>query len=368
MLLKPATRQTFVDLHYESKACSRLKNDNRDDEFLLSRILFLTTYDTNIDIEALIDQHHLAEIITQNLARHAAHYDEKKEKLQNDPIEEMALVETLKLLFNISHFCPQRSQAFTPAIPHILTILGKRQIIPSKPLEAPVGPLINSLLNLDLKDAEAMHALFPKVDPTFNAARFVDLLDLAIRSYKENELDQQVSPLLTLMRKLYEVAPTDVQSYMKTLLLPSDSDRKQPLGRTETLSSRLLRLSSSPLAPQSREGISSLLFEMSDKDARKFVKNVGYGFASGFLFQHNVPVPENALDAFSTTGSNGGSSPTLHEKQINPITGQAVDFEPKFEGPEMTKAEKEREAERLMVLFDRYVPTVISLTSAALIQ
>jgi Guanine nucleotide exchange factor synembryn len=354
MLLKPATRQIYVDLHYESKACNRLKHDNRDDEFLISRILFLTTYDTNIDIEALIDQHHLAENITQNLARHAALYNEKK-RLQNDPMEEMALVETLKLLFNISHFCPQRSQAFTPAISHILTILGKRQIIPSKPLEAPFGPLINSLINLDLKDVEAMQALFPKVDSTFNAARLVGLLDLAIRSYKEDELDQQVSPLLTLMRKVYEIAPTGVQSYMKTLLLPSDSDRKQPLGRTETLSSRLLRLSTSAVAPQSREGISSLLFEISDKNARKFVQNVGYGFASGFLFQHNVPIPENALNAFSTTGSDGGSSSSLHEKQINPITGQAVDFESKFDGPEMTQAEKEREAERLMVLFDRYV-------------
>jgi len=354
MLLKPATRQIYVDLHYESKACNRLKHDNRDDEFLISRILFLTTYDTNIDIEALIDQHHLAENINQNLARHAAHFDEeKRENLQNDPMEEMALVETLKLLFNISHFCPQRSQAFTPAISHILAILSKRQIIPSKPLEAPIGPLINSLINLDLKDSEAMHALFPKIDPTFNAARLVDLLDRAIRSYKEDELDQQVSPHLTLMRKVYEIAPTDVQSYLKTLLLPSDNDRKQPLGRAETLSSRLLRLSTSAVAPQSREGISSLLFEMSDKDARKFVQNVGYGFASGFLFQHNVPIPENALHAFSTTGSDGGSSSSLHERQINPITGQAVDFESKFNGPEMTQVEKEREAERLMVLFER---------------
>jgi hypothetical protein len=354
MLLKPATRQMFVDLHYESKACRCLKHDNRDDEFLISRILFLTTYNTNIDIEALIDQHHLAEIITQNLARHAAHYDEKKKKLEADPMEDMALIETLKLLFNVSHFCPQRSQSFTPAIPHILTILGKRQVIPSKPLESPFGPLINSLINLDLKDTEAIHDLFPKIDPTFNVARLIELLDLAIRSYREDELDQQVSPLLTLLRKIYEVAPTDVKSYIKMLILPSDSDRKQPLGRTETLSSRLLRLSTSPLAPQSREGISSLQFEMSDKDARKFVQNVGYGFASGFLFQHNVPVPENALDAFSSTGSDGGSSSSMNEKQINPITGQAVDFESKFDGPEMTQAEKEREAERLMVLFDRY--------------
>jgi hypothetical protein len=267
----------------------------------------------------------------------------------------MALIETLKLLFNISHFCPQRSKVFTAAIPHILTILCKRQITPSKPLEAPFSPLINSLINLDLKDAEAMNALFPKSNPNVNSERLIEVLDLAIRSYKEDELDQQVSPLLTLMRKVYELAPTDVKIHMNGLMLPNDDDRKQPLGRTETLSSRLLRLSTSPVAPQLREGISSLLFEMSDKDARKFVQNVGYGFASGFLFQHNVPMPDNALDAWSTNGGDGKSSSSLHEKQINPITGQAVDFEPKVDEPEMTKAEKEREAEKLMVLFERYV-------------
>ena len=44
MLLRADTRQMFVDLGYESKACAKLKNDSRDDEFLVSRIIFLTTY------------------------------------------------------------------------------------------------------------------------------------------------------------------------------------------------------------------------------------------------------------------------------------------------------------------------------------
>ena len=39
------------------------QNDNRDDEFLISRILFLTTYNTNLDFERLIDQYHLADNI-----------------------------------------------------------------------------------------------------------------------------------------------------------------------------------------------------------------------------------------------------------------------------------------------------------------
>src|SRR4051812_34730571 len=100
MLTNPGTRQMFVDLGYESKACNKLKNDNRDDEFLVSRILFLTTYQTNIDILSLIARHHLADIIVQNLARHAKVVSGKSAKGKPDAMSDLAITETAKLLFN----------------------------------------------------------------------------------------------------------------------------------------------------------------------------------------------------------------------------------------------------------------------------
>ena len=53
MLLDPCTRTWFVELHYEIKLCRRLKNDNCEDELLVSRIIFLTTYGGNVDIETV---------------------------------------------------------------------------------------------------------------------------------------------------------------------------------------------------------------------------------------------------------------------------------------------------------------------------
>ena len=76
----------------------------------------------------------------------------------------------------------------------------------------------------------------------------------------------------------------------------------------------------------------------------KFVENVGYGFASGFLFQNNIPVPQNAVGA-------DGAGPS--GRPVNPITGQFLDQESGPDLPEMTDEEKEREAERLFVLFER---------------
>jgi hypothetical protein len=363
MLLRPATRQMWVDLHYEAKGCQRLKHDDRDDEFLVSRIIFLTTYGTNIDISALLEQHHLGEIIAQNIHRHATALAGKKKKKQDEhPMEDMALIESLKLMFNLSHFCPTRASDFTAAIPDILTILQRRALDPSKPLEPPTAPLVNALINADLADPDSMHALFPKSDAKVHAERLIDLFNLAIQAYKEEELDAQVSPLLTLLRKVYELAPQDVKRYIKAILLPNDEDRQQVLGRTESLASRMLRLSTSPVAPQVREAISNLLFEMSDKDAQKFVRNVGYGFASGYLFQHDVPLPDMSKsnhndETWSTSESEARSSSSSQRKhpQFNPVTGQDVQYEKVPDGPKMTKEEKAREAERLMVLFDRYV-------------
>ncbi|KAE8445986.1 hypothetical protein EG329_012625 [Mollisiaceae sp. DMI_Dod_QoI] len=364
LLLRENTRQIFVDLGYEQKACNKLKNDSRDDEFLVSRIIFLTTYGTKIDIEKLIDQYRLAENICLNISRHAKQFVTKQKKVRElDPMEDMALIETLKLMFNLTHFCPHRASAFSPALPHLLIILTKRAISSSKPLEPPIGPLVNSLLNIDLENKDNKATLFPKSTPYITVDRLIEILDKSIKAYRDEELEQNVSPLLTLLRKVYEIAPKDVQVHTQRALLPSEEDRKKILGRGTTLPSRLLRLSSNPTTPQVRESISSLLFELSGKDAKNFVQNVGYGFASGFLFQHNVPVPENALEAWSTSDSESSHARASQDSKqdltarINPVTGQFLENEDKIEMPEMTNEEKEREAEKLFVLFERLKKT-----------
>ncbi|RDL40874.1 Uncharacterized protein BP5553_00853 [Venustampulla echinocandica] len=360
MLLKADTRQTFVDLEYMSKACNKLKFDSWEDEFLVSRIVFLTTYDTNIDIEKLIDEDHLAESICSNINRHAKQFGPKPKK-PKEPMEDMALNETLKLLFNVTHFCAQRSGAFSQALLPILVILSRWPIPTPRPLDPPISPLINALINLDFESKESVSTLFPKSTPNIYVDRLLDLLDQATKTYTDDELEHSVSPLVTLLRKLYEVAPDDTKEQMRKSILPSSVDRQKPLGRAETLASRLLRLATNPATPQLRECTSSLQFDMSDKDARTFVQNVGYGFAAGFLFGHNVPIPENALEAWSTSGGETSGATASQESRglegkVNLITGQFLDMEEKVE-INMTEEEKEREAERLFVLFERLKKT-----------
>ncbi|KAJ9151936.1 Ric8-like protein [Pleurostoma richardsiae] len=356
LVLEEGTRQKFVDLGYEAEACEMLKQDNLDDEFLVSRVVFLTTYNTNISLTKLIDQHHLADSIVQNLARHAkraADHSTKAGKAKVDPMEDMALSETLKLLFNVTHFCTGRISSFTSGIPHIVTILTEHSLPPTKPLDPPFGQLVNALLNLQLEDKSVQSSLFPEAQPAAVVDRLVELLDMSTTQYSDNELEQVVTPLVGVISKMNENAPESVRVEIRKRLLPAEEDRQNVLGKGGSLASRLLRNSTNPVAPQLRDAISHLLFELSDKDASRFVENVGYGFASGFLFQNNIPVPENASGAHGTGDESHGNRPT------NPVTGQFLDREDLPDIPEMSQEEKEREAERLFVLFERLKKTGI---------
>lgn len=276
-------------------------------------------------------------------------------------MDEMALSESLKLIFNITQFYPYRAEVFSKSIPQILKILSRTKI-PHPPLQPPVNYLINSLINLDLEGKKSQqfstNPLFPKFDQNCNADRFINILDAAVCNYDAPNLEQLATPLVTLLRKIYSFAPDGVKRYMRWLLLPSDDERIRPLGRSETLASRLLRLSTSTEAPNLRESISNLMFELSDQDATSFVKNVGYGFASGFFMAHQMSfIPQTAAEAWSTKERDGKLSLDYladMNPDINPVTGQRYDMELVNTEPEMTQEEKEREAERLFVLFERY--------------
>lgn len=395
-LLDPKTRQMFIDLGFPDKAAERLKvglswlpqisdptlsslqNDDRDDEFLVSRILFLMTYDTNLNFDGLFEHHQLSQsmnrvrrihfqccrtqlIAVQNIAHHANSYSTLKplKKSSLSTLDTLALSETLKLLFNLTQYYPHQSSSFTPSLPHISVILCGLEL-PSPALQPPVNYLINALLNLDLiNEDDPAHStsspFFPESDLKCNTERLIHILDNTVRSpnHPEEELERTTPPLISLLRKVFDSAPAEVKIHMQTRLLPSDNERSEALGRSESLASHLLRLSTSAVAPNLRETISQLLFDLSDRDATTLVRNVGYGFASGFLMTHDFPVPEAALRGEDL----GAKVTTVDGREINPVTGQRRDMEPEVEEEEMTEEEKEREAERLFVLFERLKAT-----------
>jgi Guanine nucleotide exchange factor synembryn len=72
--------------------------------------------------------------------------------------------------------------------------------------------------------------------------------------------------------------------------------------------------------------------------AAKLTAQIGYGNAAGFLFNKGMMAPP-------------GEAHDANGVLLNPITGTNV--QPRPADVEMSEEEKEREAERLFVLFDR---------------
>ncbi|KAF2254367.1 hypothetical protein BU26DRAFT_527508 [Trematosphaeria pertusa] len=211
----------------------------------------------------------------------------------------------------------------------------------------PILWLINSLVRLDLVDTNTQNSeqghLFPQFDSNINMDRLVRVLDLATRAYNGEEMDRHVSPLVQVLVPIAELAPPGPKARLRALLLPSNPDRERVLGTGDSLPARLLRLSAALMAPNLRQLVPALLFELSDKDVQRFVHNL-----------NGLRLPSGALDDEAGGGnSDNGTKACMEAFEVNPITGQRRDMEPKLHIPEMTDEEKEREAERLFVQFER---------------
>ncbi|KAJ5659414.1 hypothetical protein N7507_005865 [Penicillium longicatenatum] len=346
LLLDANMRQVFVDTGYGGKLAERLKVDNSEDEMIASRILFLSTYNTTMDFDKLIKDHSLGENVNYQLTRHAKQFPKSgREPLSQ--MDELALTDTLKLIFNISKLY-DLGAAFSPSIPCILKIISRIDIS-SKPLEGLTSQLINSLSVLDLEEKKGKvfekSPLFPTFDPNCNVDKLIGILDQAVTAYRHEELEEKAVPLLHTLIIAHELAPDEQRKYMQSRLLPEDSDRSEPIGRSDTLASRLLKLSTGPY-PNLKTGISELMFVLAGRDAENLTRKIGYGFAAGFLASRGMEIPQSASEAFADD-SNG------LDAGVNPITGQRWTAEPKDSAPPMTMEEKEREAERLFVLFER---------------
>ena len=273
-------------------------------------------------------------ISSQNIASHAERLESPTARPAHS-MSDMALAETLKLLFNITHFKPSLANDFTECVPSLFTVLQYTPL-PRPPLQPSISTVINALMNLEIPQSATSKT---------HTERLIEILSQSINAYPEDTLDTNAMPLVTLLRRYYAAGPPEIKASLKLQLLPSEEAREQPLGKDETLPSRLLRISVSSGLLQLGKNISALLFELSDSDAAKFIHNIGYGYAAGFLATNQIAVPQEAMaDAASSTEG---------AADINPITGQWRDREEVDNLPEMTEEEKEREAERLFVLFER---------------
>ncbi|OXM75967.1 hypothetical protein C364_06519 [Cryptococcus neoformans Bt63] len=208
-------------------------------------------------------------------------------------------------------------------------------------------------------------------------------------------LDEILPPLLLLMTRA-TLGSENVRLWIKEILLPSSLDRSPeagPLVSRKGLLGNILRLMTCAGHTQTRNAAGELMWAVCNGDASHLCVEIGYGNAAGILFQKGLTGPppakveeieqhnpsqivkqlaksancrSDARSPVTTVQPATLSSTSTFSAQAsrNPITGIENANQAAGDLDEMTQEEKEREAERLFILFDRMEKNpVISMKS-----
>ncbi|EMR08616.1 hypothetical protein PNEG_03092 [Pneumocystis murina B123] len=352
MLLYDESRDIFI----EKKGIERIikeymyflelpliyRKENFDLMFVHTRILFLLTTQLGKAI-IILKELGIFQIINNCLKYFEAYL------ISNDSWSEQDLhtvQEYLKLLFNlIRHEDAQSLINISPLI-KLLNLSFTNLINQQFTFE-----IINCLLNLPIATFFDQEHISERC-----VGQLLDILDTLLSSIdleiysndspssitSDTLIETRILSLVTFLRKILKYSTESIRELLVSRLLPQSRDRENILGRGNTLSSKALRAITVP-TPLIRESISWLLYELNHLNATEFINSIGFGYASGFLASQGIPfVSPNSKDFDAPYG-------------INPITGQTLEAERMALSnlPEMTEEEKERDAERLFIMFQR---------------
>lgn len=245
--------------------------------------------------------------------------------------DDYALSETLKLLFNITHFAPQRTPIFNKSLPSIFKIVAHVPATTSSALEPPLNLLINAILNFPMSN-DAKRLLPGKSELRPAVARLLTALDNAFVVHPDADYDTNLIPLLTLLKHLACSSPPEIQVQLRRSLVPPSPHKPtksnpnpspdQPDSRH--LSLKLLRHLRAPISTQLHDAISALLFEASGRNAEELGAGFGIGFSTGFPLGRNGQMGSvNAGYDEEVASLNGGEGSLSEPDSVRDSTASA---------------------------------------------
>ncbi|KAL7318419.1 hypothetical protein PS15m_001669 [Mucor circinelloides] len=381
IFLKESVKPYLEEEHVVDSCLYVLQSEDHrlslETQFLTCRILFFLTVHRSDLVLSLI-QSNAADAIAKILCSNIASLEDPALRItidQTAPINPLTVTsEALKLLFNLmlvgarSEDAIDTNQAFKECLVPILRLIFHVPFAEPQPLVPPHSQAIHALMQFQYttiaqvwsEQSEWTRQLYSKEDAgdehgfKYMANTLVNVLDQSIHvlipsgdpDHDGNQsVDATIAPLLLVLVSLAEGNEASKQAMAKQML-PKEKDRLKPVNEGFSLSAYLIRFMTSTMMPQTRDAACETLFALCDKDASKFTQQVGYGNAVGFLVNKGVAMEPPQGSHHDT-------------EDVNPITGQYVKEEKLPDLKDMTDEEKEREAERLFVLFERLKKTGI---------
>ncbi len=227
-----------------------------------------------------------------------------------------------------------------------------------QPLSSPHTHIINALMNFPLSDEGWRKNLYFKDGDYRLVSTLLEILDITItttfppsvksvddlssrKQIGDVSVNEALSPLFAL---LFNIArfDTTARGMIRDKLMPEDLDRSKPLDEGSTLTNRLIQFLTCYAHENLKQLTSELSFMLCDENVNTFVAYFGYGTVAGYLFQRGIMSPTDP-----------GSAAAKKIVELDPITGQIKKDDDDNPLSKMTDEEKEREAERLFVLFEQ---------------
>ncbi|XP_051274739.1 synembryn-A isoform X2 [Dicentrarchus labrax] len=275
------------------------------------------------------------------------------------------VIEILKILFNITYSTHRQEPSEDDAAlyRHLVALLRvclMRKCMLSDDTDELQGHTINLLSALPLQCLDVL--LMVPLQPGSQQCQGVNMDCVhALVQFMERRLEsgdkikERLTPILNLLTESCR-AHRETRHYIRKHILPPLRDVSHRPEEGSTVKSRLIRLMTH-LDTDVKHCAADLIFVLCKENVGRFVKYTGYGNAAGLLATRGLLGGQGAK-ASSSDGqySSDSDSDTDEYRQvkdrINPVTGRVEAEQPDpMEG--MTEEEKEEEAKRLIMLFNK---------------
>ncbi|XP_049916408.1 synembryn-A [Epinephelus moara] len=281
------------------------------------------------------------------------------------PDTSQCIVEILKILFNITYSTHRQEPSEDDAAlyRHLVAILRlclMRKCLLPDDTDALQGHTVNLLSALPLQCLDVL--LMVPLAPDSKQCQGVNMdcvhtlvMFMEKRLELGEKMKEKLTPILNLLTESCR-AHRETRHYIRKHILPPLRDLSHRPEEGSTVKSRLIRLMTH-LDTDLKYCAADLIFVLCKENVSRFVKYTGYGNAAGLLATRGllggqVPRPVSSDAQYSSDSDSDTEEYRQVKDRINPVTGRVEAEQPDpMEG--MTEEEKEEEARRLIMLFNK---------------
>ncbi|XP_054454493.1 synembryn-A [Anoplopoma fimbria] len=279
------------------------------------------------------------------------------------PEASQQIIEILKILFNITYSTHRQEPSEDDAAlyRHLVAMLRlclMKKCLLSDDTDELQGHTVNLLSALPLQCLNVL--LIVPVEPNSTQCQGVNMdcvntlvLFMERRLESGDKMKEKLTPVLNLLTESCR-AHRETRRYIREHILPPLRDTSHRPEEGSTVKNRLVRLMTH-LDTDLKHCAADLIFVLCKENVGRFVKYTGYGNAAGLLATRGL-LGGGSRTASSSQYSSDSDSDTEEYRQakdrINPVTGRVEAEQPDpMEG--MTEEEKEEEAKRLIMIFNK---------------